>query len=223
MQVLGTFILSSLLLRGSCSQRMMMAFLITWMKMGKPLNLIGKCFISITKKFLSAFKVTYKECCLISFSSRYMPIIPMVLVNGCEGIGTGWSTFIPNYNPRDIVANIRRLLNGEMMEPMNPWYRGFKGTIEKGASKEAGCSYTVNGVINEVNETTLRITELPIRRWTDDYKAFLNSVTEGNRDENGNLPKDPFIKVILISNRCTVQCFYFLMDNVLVAGFQKVW
>ena len=130
-----------------------------------------------------------------------MPIIPTVLVNGCEGIGTGWSTFIPNYNPRDVVANIRRLLNGEMMEPMNPWYRGFKGTIEKGASKEAGCSYTVNGVINEVNETTLRITELPIRRWTDDYKAFLNSVTEGNRDENGNLPKDPFIKVILISDR----------------------
>ncbi|KAG5253909.1 DNA topoisomerase [Salix suchowensis] len=124
----------------------------------------------------------------------YMPIIPMVLVNGCEGIGTGWSTFIPNYNPRDVIANIRRLLNGEMMEPMNPWYRGFKGTIEKGASKEAGCSYTVNGVINEVNETTLRITELPVRRWTDDYRAFLNSVTEGNRDENGNLPKDPFVK-----------------------------
>ena len=35
---------------------------------------------------------------------RYMPILPMVLVNGSEGIGTGWSTFIPNYNPRDIVA-----------------------------------------------------------------------------------------------------------------------
>ncbi|KAG6761071.1 hypothetical protein POTOM_034263 [Populus tomentosa] len=125
----------------------------------------------------------------------YIPIIPTVLVNGCEGIGTGWSTFIPNYNPRDVVANIRRLLNGEIMEPMNPWYRGFKGTIEKGASKEGGCSsYTVNGVINEVNETTLRITELPVRRWTDDYKAFLNSVTEGIRDENGNLPKDPFVK-----------------------------
>ncbi|KAJ6895101.1 LOW QUALITY PROTEIN: DNA topoisomerase 2 [Populus alba x Populus x berolinensis] len=127
--------------------------------------------------------------------TRYIPIIPTVLVNGCEGIGTGWSPFIPNYNPRDVVANIRRLLNGEMMEPMNPWYRGFKGTIEKGASKEGGCSsYTVNGVINEVNETTLRITELPVRRWTDDYKAFLNSVTEGTRDENGNLPKDPFVK-----------------------------
>lgn len=57
---------------------------------------------------------------------RYMPILPMVLVNGSEGIGTGWSTYIPNYNPRDIVANIRRLLNGQPTVPMHPWYRGFK-------------------------------------------------------------------------------------------------
>ncbi|AQK73836.1 DNA topoisomerase 2 [Zea mays] len=61
----------------------------------------------------------------------YMPILPMVLVNGSEGIGTGWSTYIPNYNPRDIVANVRRLLNEESTVPMHPWYRGFKGSIEK--------------------------------------------------------------------------------------------
>eukprot|EP00257_Ricinus_communis_P025444 XP_025012858.1 DNA topoisomerase 2 [Ricinus communis] len=124
----------------------------------------------------------------------YAPIIPLVLVNGCEGIGTGWSTFIPNYNPRDIVANLRRFLNGEKMEPMHPWYKGFKGTIEKSASKEGGGSYAVNGIIEEVNETTVRITELPIRRWTDEYKDFLNSVIENVRDEKGNLPKDAFIK-----------------------------
>lgn len=62
---------------------------------------------------------------------RYIPIIPMVLVNGAEGIGTGWSTSIPNYNPRDIVENIKRLLNGEEQAPMKPWYKGFKGTIEE--------------------------------------------------------------------------------------------
>lgn len=48
----------------------------------------------------------------------YCPIIPMVLVNGAEGIGTGWSTKIPNFNPRDIVANIKRMLAGEQVEPM---------------------------------------------------------------------------------------------------------
>ena len=59
MQVLGTFIHSFLLLQGSCSQRMMMAFLTTWMKMGKPLNLLGKCFISIIKGVIGAFKVIF--------------------------------------------------------------------------------------------------------------------------------------------------------------------
>ena len=45
----------------------------------------------------------------------YCPILPMVLVNGCEGIGTGYSTFVPNYNPREIVANLKRMIAG--MEP----------------------------------------------------------------------------------------------------------
>lgn len=42
----------------------------------------------------------------------YLPIIPMVLVNGSEGIGTGWSSFIPNYNPREIVQNLLWKLDG---------------------------------------------------------------------------------------------------------------
>lgn len=124
-----------------------------------------------------------------------MPIIPTVLVNGSEGIGTGWSSYIPNYNPRDIVANVRRLLDGEMMEPMDPWYKGFRGTIEKTSTKETGVSYTVSGIIEEVNETTMRITELPIRRWTQDYKEFLESIMTGN-----DKIKDPFIKVSLDRN-----------------------
>ncbi|XP_057989505.1 DNA topoisomerase 2 [Hevea brasiliensis] len=143
----------------------------------------------------------------------YVPIIPLVLVNGCEGIGTGWSTSVPNYNPRDIVANVRRLLNGESMEPMHPWYRGFKGTIEKGASRESGVTYTVNGLMEEVNETTLRITELPIRRWTDDYKEFLNSMVEGTRDEKGNLPKDAFIKDFKKYGDDETVCFEVLLSE----------
>lgn len=116
-----------------------------------------------------------------------MPIIPTVLVNGSEGIGTGWSSYIPNYNPRDIIANVRRLLTGEEMVPMTPWYRGFKGTIVKN-SKDG--NFTVTGTIEELNETTLRVTELPVRRWTQDYKEFLESISLGN-----DKAKDPFIQV----------------------------
>ncbi len=52
-----------------------------------------------------------------------MPILPMVLVNGADGIGTGWSTSIPNYNPRDIVANLLAALDGRPLSPMKPWYK----------------------------------------------------------------------------------------------------
>lgn len=116
-----------------------------------------------------------------------MPIIPLVLVNGSEGIGTGWSSYIPNYNPREIIANVRRLLNGEELVPMDPWYKGFRGTIEKSA-KEGG--YIVNGTVTEIDEQTFRITELPIRKWTQDYKQFLESITDGAPNV-----KDPLIEV----------------------------
>lgn len=43
----------------------------------------------------------------------YVPVIPMALVNGCEGIGTGWSTSIPSYCPRQLIANIRAMIAGE--------------------------------------------------------------------------------------------------------------
>ena len=55
---------------------------------------------------------------------RYIPILPMVLVNGADGIGTGWMTKIPNFNPRDLVANIKRMLNGDEPLPMIPWFKG---------------------------------------------------------------------------------------------------
>ena len=54
----------------------------------------------------------------------YMPILPMVLVNGADGIGTGWMTKIPNYNPREIVQNLRRIMDGD--EPV-PMVRGREG------------------------------------------------------------------------------------------------
>ncbi|KAL3233710.1 DNA topoisomerase 2 [Nakaseomyces bracarensis] len=99
----------------------------------------------------------------------YLPIVPMVLINGAEGIGTGWSTSIPPFNPLDVVANIRHLLNDEEMEDMHPWFRGWTGTIEKIESQR----YRMYGRIEQVGPTTLEITELPARTWTATIKEHL--------------------------------------------------
>lgn len=58
----------------------------------------------------------------------------MVLVNGSEGIGTGWSSFIPNYNPREIISNILRKLNGEDFLSMIPFYKNFTGEISRNST-----------------------------------------------------------------------------------------
>ncbi|XP_075033225.1 DNA topoisomerase 2-alpha [Mixophyes fleayi] len=96
----------------------------------------------------------------------YIPIIPTVLVNGAEGIGTGWSCRIPNYDVREIVNNIQKMLNGEEPQPMLPSYKNFKGVIQ-----ELGPSqYIIIGEVSVLDTTTIEISELPVRTWTQNYK-----------------------------------------------------
>ena len=104
----------------------------------------------------------------------YVPIIPMILVNGANGIGTGFSTTIPQYNPLDCIKNIRNLLKGKDIEEMTPWYQGFKGTIKKVDDYNYECHgcWTIKG-------NKLIITELPIGTWTEDYKIFLDKMLAG--------------------------------------------
>ncbi|KAM6312297.1 DNA topoisomerase 2-alpha [Podargus strigoides] len=96
----------------------------------------------------------------------YMPIIPMVLINGAEGIGTGWSCKIPNFDIREVVNNIRRLMDGEEPLPMLPSYKNFKGTIDELGPNQ----YVISGEVSILDSTTIEITELPVRTWTQTYK-----------------------------------------------------
>lgn len=103
---------------------------------------------------------------------HFVPVTPNVLENGCEGIGTGYSTFIPPYNPSDINANILRLLNNEPMVPMVPWYRGFTGKI----SRKNETTWNLEGIYKEN-----KITELPPGKWIQDYKEYLDGLVESGK------------------------------------------
>ncbi|KAI0380084.1 type II DNA topoisomerase [Hypomontagnella monticulosa] len=117
----------------------------------------------------------------------YAPVIPMILVNGADGIGTGWSTSIPNYNPVDIIRNLRRRMgrfDGEddeekPFETMTPWFRGWKGTAEVAENNR----YQFNGIAKQDDRkpNEVIITELPIRMWTDDFKARLEEIIRGEK------------------------------------------
>jgi DNA topoisomerase-2 len=116
----------------------------------------------------------------------YCPVVPMVLINGADGIGTGWSTSIPNYHPVDIVKNLKRRmgrLDGDdeekPFETMMPWFRGWKGTPS--VSDSGPNRYNFDGVIHERGDNEVEITELPIRMWTDDFKAKLEDIIKAEK------------------------------------------
>jgi len=103
----------------------------------------------------------------------YAPIIPMVLVNGAEGIGTGFSTKIPPYNPSEIINNIRNIMNGKKFESMDPWWQGFEGVV----SKIDDFNYEIYGTWS-IDNNKMTITELPVGQWTYNYKEFLEKMLE---------------------------------------------
>jgi DNA topoisomerase II len=145
-------------------------------------------------------------------------------VNGSAGIGTGWSTFVPCYNPIDIIQTLKLKLRSSSTssapvsgKELVPWYHGFTGTIkpsktepgkyytfgkiswqvdgksshssvkgkggEKSKKKKESASMSSHNDGNEVLEydsdqspSFIRVFELPIGKWTEDYKVFLQSL-----------------------------------------------
>lgn len=114
----------------------------------------------------------------------YAPIIPLILANGCSvGIGTGWSSNIPCFNPLDLIASVKVWLendgevedldgNPTLLPDIIPWYRGFTGNIKL---EKAGI-YITSGIINTGKKDNIKIiTELPIGTWTSKFKDSLDN------------------------------------------------
>ena len=112
----------------------------------------------------------------------YMPVLPMLLVNGATGIGTGFSSEVLSYSPRDLIAAVRLRLRGDVADlteqKMTPWWDGFRGQVTVSAD---GKKVTTRGVYEFLMDDThrVRITELPVGTWTKDYKEFLDHLVSG--------------------------------------------
>ena len=158
---------------------------------------------------LTKFIFREEDSCILNYLEEdgkkiepeyYIPVIPMILVNGGVGIGTGFSTNIPQFNPLDIIntcISICNNLNGNdikinNLEDLNevyniinnmeitefiPYYLGFNGTITKSDKEQ----FESAGIYNWLDDTTLVITELPIGIWTENYKEYLESIVQNNQ------------------------------------------
>jgi DNA topoisomerase-2 len=104
---------------------------------------------------------------------HFVPVIPTVLVNGTEGIGTGFSCYVPPFDPSVIISNIERVLEGKPMVEMRPWFRGFVGRVFAGPN-----GWVAEGCWHATSTSALKVTELPPGRWTQDFKEDLDELIE---------------------------------------------
>jgi DNA topoisomerase-2 len=115
---------------------------------------------------------------------HYAPVVPLLLINGSVGIGSGYSTSVPPHNPADVIRATRDAVLGREVAPLVPWFRGFEGSVE---------GDTTRGVFHRESEDVAVVTELPIGTYTDDYKAFLE----------GYLAQKPGVLRGYENHRCT--------------------
>ena len=120
----------------------------------------------------------------------YAPILPMCIVNGGKGIGTGFSYDGLSYNPLQIVEYLKYKLNGEEdkcdLIEFTPYYEGFNGSV----TKINETKYLIKGDYKIIGSDMVQVTELPIGLWTDDYKTHLESLM----DDSAKSKKKPIIK-----------------------------
>ena len=119
----------------------------------------------------------------------YLPVIPMVLVNGCSGIGTGWSSSIPSYNPKDLIQWIREWLAEESdgyiemdHDELVPWYRGFTGKIElEKDAKGVAVRAVTHGNLVPLEKGKYEVNELPVGLWTNRFTERVEEMLENKQ------------------------------------------
>jgi DNA topoisomerase-2 len=106
----------------------------------------------------------------------YVPIVPQILINGTECIGTGWSSKVPMYKIEDLIDYIDKKLDGvKRRAPLIPYFEKFKGEVYYDEEKD---NCVTRGILVKENTSTIRITELPINVWNDNYYAFLEKLID---------------------------------------------
>lgn len=125
----------------------------------------------------------------------YVPILPMVLVNGTDGIASGYMTHVPCYNPIELVEWIKTWLKNrestKKLKKLVPWYRNFKGTMEivkMKTKKENAIGWRSKGILEkgEGKESAWwHIRELPIGLWTGKFKEYLEDLSSYTDKKTG--------------------------------------
>jgi DNA topoisomerase II len=151
---------------------------------------------------------------------RFVPVLPLLLINGCVGIGTGWSTNVPMHDPCDLVAwarahitRLRAERSGSTLPllsypPLAPAICGFHGT----RTDVGGGRWQFDGVVELLEDGhTVHVTDLPVR--TDEFLLGGSKRRDPTKSELAWMERHPHV-VEGLSGGDSVNLFLRFQDAV---------
>jgi len=161
----------------------------------------------------------------------YVPIIPFCLMNGISGIGTGFSSNIPAFNPKTIIHYLKaKLTNHTFTDEFVPYYEGFTGKITTlGPNK-----FLIKAVYQKTADDKIRVTDLPVGQGTMSYIIFLETLMDGNTtDKSGkkipasirdftSVSTDTLVDITVIFPKGKIQELEAKVDENGVNGLEKL-
>lgn len=105
----------------------------------------------------------------------FVPTIPLILVNGSEGIATGFSQKILPRKLDTIKDYINSYILGAELNELKPGYEGFDGIIEKG---ETPNQWLIKGTFERKSKTKILITEIPVGYSLKSYTKVLDDLED---------------------------------------------
>ena len=166
----------------------------------------------------------------------YAPIIPMILINGSKGIGTGFSTDIMCYNPLQIIEYLESKLKYDMKptgefvyeHSFIPYYEGFKGTI----TPLCGTKFLIKGIYEKLSNEKIRVTELPVGTWTESFKELLEILMDSKNEKNkkhtsfikdyDDMSKDTNVDFVITFNKGEIATLEASVDENGCNGIEKL-
>lgn len=122
----------------------------------------------------------------------FIPMLPGILLNSSQGIGTGFASTILSRNHIELADYIKSVLvkSDSSKYKLLPYFDGFTGKVEH----IEGNQYKFHGIIKRISATQIKITELPIGMYLDDIKKQLNKLSDLSfiKDYDDNSTEESF-------------------------------
>lgn len=142
----------------------------------------------------------------------YVPTLPLILLNGSEGVGNGFAQKILPRGIGDVKSAIKAILSGKKADRILPWIRGFEGNI----LFMEGNKVEIQGLVEIRNSNTVHVKEIPYQYDLDSYLKVLNTLMDKKIIKNYTDKSDngKFLFIIDVAREFTKRSLYEILDDL---------